>query len=68
MNNYHLFLIRSDQVTQIAAHLAAGIITLVLIVTLGASQGDHAPKPRPDEVTEIIVTLPERTEMVASTN
>lgn len=67
MNNYHLFLIRSDQVTQITAHLVAGIVTLFLIATLGVSQGDRASEPRPDKVTEIKVTMPERTEMFAST-
>jgi hypothetical protein len=67
MNNYHLFLIRSDQVTQILTHLAAGIATLVLISSLGAPQGEHLSGHRPAEVAEIRTTMPEGTEMIAST-
>lgn len=67
MNNYHLFLIRSDQVTQILTHLAAGIVTLVLIFSLGAPQGDRPFDHRSSHVTGIQVTMPEGTDMIAST-
>lgn len=66
MNNYHLFLIRSDQVTQIIAHLTAGIVTLVLILGLVAPSGNHTSEPRPDRVTELAGTVPEGTEMIAA--
>jgi hypothetical protein len=67
MNNYHLFLIRSDQVTQIVAHLTAGIVTLVLIFSVIAQRGgDHAPEARAGRVAEAAVTLPEGTGMIAA--
>lgn len=67
MNNYHLFLIRSDQVTQILTHLAAGIVTLVLIASLGAPRGDRQPDHRSDRAMEIQSAIPEGTEMFAAT-
>lgn len=67
MNNYHLFLIRSDQVTQIVAHLTAGIVTLVLIFSVIAPRGDdHAPEARAGRVAEAAVILPEGTGMIAA--
>jgi hypothetical protein len=47
MNNYHLFLIRSDCVTQLAAHLLAGILALVLFVSLGSPKESPLPAPAP---------------------
>ncbi|HWA25821.1 MAG TPA: hypothetical protein VG734_09180 [Lacunisphaera sp.] len=43
MNNHHLFLIRSDSVTQLAAHLVAGIIVLVLASSICAPQRSIRP-------------------------
>jgi len=66
MNNYHLFLIRSDSVTQIAAHLVAGIIALVFISTLVTAE----PGPLAAEVTPVaqaaVMELPAGTPMLAA--
>jgi hypothetical protein len=37
MNNYHLFLIRTNCVTQLAGHLLAGILALVLFFGMSAT-------------------------------
>jgi len=64
MNNYHLFLIRSDIVTQIAAHLVAGIITLVFIAHVSAP--DAAPTPEIPAAQVTAVVLPAGTPMLAA--
>lgn len=67
MNNHHLFLIRADQVTQLLAHLTAGIITLVLISSLsGPETGPRAPHESTPAI-EAHITLPVDTEMIAAT-
>ena len=43
MNNYHLFLIRSSCVTQLAAHLAAGILALILFSGMTAPRSPRVP-------------------------
>jgi hypothetical protein len=65
MNNYHLFLIRSDSVTQIAAHLAAGVIALVFLASLAKAPATNLPDaPASREVTAIV--LPAGTPMLAA--
>ena len=67
MNNYHLFLIRSDQVTQICAHLAAGIVTLLLIASIGSPKSEQLARiPTPTPVVAIQGALPAGTELVAA--
>lgn len=67
MNNYHLFLIRSDSVTQLAAHLVAGIVALALIFTVftpkhaGRNSGDTT-----QNVPTVGVTLPPGTTVLAA--
>jgi hypothetical protein len=53
MNNFHLFLIRSDCVTQLAAHLLAGILALVLFVSLDAPKESPLPAPAPAQPTHV---------------
>jgi hypothetical protein len=64
MNNYHLFLIRSDSITQIAAHLLAGIIALVFLANLGS----HSDRPLPELPAAQItaVSLPAGTSLLAA--
>ena len=65
MNNYHLFLIRSDYVTQIAAHLAAGIVALALISSVLAPE--HAVMPEATrDVPAVGATLPQGTTVLAA--
>lgn len=45
MNNYHLFLIRSNCMTQLAAHLLAGIIAFFLVSSITAApKASHLPE------------------------
>jgi hypothetical protein len=64
MNNYHLFLIRSDSITQIAAHLVAGIIALVLIAQVSTSADAPMPEIPAAQVTAVV--LPAGTPMLAA--
>lgn len=66
MNNHHLFLIRADQVTQLLAHLTAGIITLVLISSLSTPPGDTGIDRQTVPGTEVVITLPAGAEMIAA--
>lgn len=56
MNNYYLFFIRPDYVTQLLAHLLAGIVVLALIVAVKAPERSSLPDPmhRPAQVTELL--------------
>jgi hypothetical protein len=45
MNNYHTFLIRPDHVTQLAAHLAAGIVALALVTGLFMPKAERPSQP-----------------------
>ncbi len=67
MNNHHLFLIRADQVTQLLAHLFAGIITLVLISSLSAPDAGTQSAHTPVHMTADQMTLPAGAEMIAAT-
>ena len=67
MNNHHLFLIRADQVTQLLAHLTAGIITLVLIAGLNTSPGDAGIDRQPAPMSDVVITLPAGVELIAAT-
>jgi len=65
MNNHHLFLIRSDSVTQLAAHLLAGIIVLALATSLFAPKENN----RPDNARTapaVQLTLPAGTTVIAA--
>lgn len=62
MNNYHLFLIRSDQATQIVGHLLAGLVTLALVFSLAAS----TPVEVPDAPAPAPAAMPADTELVAA--
>lgn len=66
MNNYHLFLIRSDGVTQLTAHLLAGILALALFVSLDAPKdAPLAPPVRQAHVMDVV--LPASTAVLAAT-
>ncbi len=66
MNNYHLFLIRSDSVTQIAAHLLAGIIALVFISSLVSPAPERLADVPVASRTAAAVILPAGTTMLAA--
>lgn len=52
MNNYHLFLIRSNCMLQLAAHLVAGIVAFFLVSSITA-----APKESNLPETPAVVRL-----------
>jgi hypothetical protein len=53
MNNYHTFLIRPGLVTQLAAHLAAGIVALALVTGLFMPKVEQL-SPRVESVPVVV--------------
>lgn len=63
MNNYHIFLIRPDYVTQLAAHLLAGIVALALVTGFVMPKAGQLSAPA--ESVSVVAVAPAHLTVVA---